>query len=88
MISGLPNPSIRLLVDQVAVMALSALGRIPNPVLGRVQVSPERARFNLGLLEVLEEKTSGNLTDEERRHLEARIEELRDALDELGQDED
>jgi hypothetical protein len=67
---GLPEPRFELLVDQLFAQAMIELGEIPNPVTGRSGVAVDRARFTIGMLGVLEEKTRGNLTPAEARRIE------------------
>ena len=76
----LPEPTFRVLVEQLAIMALSELGRIPNPVTGQAMVSLDRARFTIGLLDTLAAKTRGGLESDESAHLSARRAELKAAL--------
>lgn len=51
----------------LASTALIHLGEAPNPELGRVERNLELARESLDLLSMLQDKTRGNLTDEESR---------------------
>lgn len=83
MSESLPTPTFGLLVDQLAASALVQLGAVPNPLTGKTETSPARARFSLGQLELLQEKTAGNLSDAEARHLEDRIEEITRRLGDL-----
>ena len=46
------------------------LGRAPNPLTDKLEVDPTVAQFNIDLLEILREKTRGNLDDNEERILE------------------
>ncbi len=64
---------IRLLASQ----ALLYLGAIPDPQTGRAILAPDMARFNIDLLGVLEEKTKGNLSEEESKILTSTLYELR-----------
>ena len=66
---ALPQPSLELLITQLAAQALMQLGEAPNPLTGAPEVALPRARFTIGLLEVLEQKTRGNLDLEEQRFL-------------------
>jgi hypothetical protein len=60
----------------LATQAFFALGLLH--VEGQTRhVDLEIARFNIDLLEVLEKKTKGNLTDEESKILESALGELR-----------
>jgi len=46
-----------------------ALGKVPNPVNGKVERNLELAKQIIDITEMLKEKTKGNLTDEESRML-------------------
>ncbi len=65
------------LVQSLASQALLYLGAIPDPETGRAIVAPEMARMSIDMLGVLEEKTKGNLTDEESHALTSILRELR-----------
>ena len=57
--------------------ALLHLGVLEDPALGKEAVSSELARQNIALLEILQEKTRGNLTAEEVKLLDNILYELR-----------
>lgn len=73
----MPDADFRGLVRTLATQAIMYLGGIPDPETGRAVVIPEYAQFQIDLLGVLEEKTKGNLSDEEREELEVILHELR-----------
>ncbi len=64
---------LSLLISQT----LAYLGAYPDPRTGQAIVALEAARFHIDLLEVLETKTKGNLTDDEARLLSKALNELR-----------
>lgn len=64
---------VRMLVTQT----LSYLGAFPDPKTGKAVVSIEMARVFIDLLGVLEQKTKGNLTQEESTLLSRTVSELR-----------
>jgi hypothetical protein len=72
----LPDGSIAALVNILVTQAFFALGLLHVEGQAR-HVDLEVARFNIDLLEVLEKKTKGNLTDEESKILESALGELR-----------
>jgi hypothetical protein len=74
---GPPQPSFEELVRTLAMQALMYLGAFPDPESGRRIVGLEAAKFNIDLLEMLEEKTKGNLTDIETKFLTQMLYELR-----------
>ncbi|RMH27635.1 MAG: DUF1844 domain-containing protein [Planctomycetota bacterium] len=81
---GLPPADFRALVGSLATQAIMYLGGIPDPD-GRAIVAPEYARHYIDLLGVLEEKTKGNLTDEESKELTGVLHELRTRFVEIVQ---
>lgn len=72
----MPEADFRGLVGSLATQAVMYLGGIPDPD-GRAVVAPEYARHYIDLLGVLEEKTKGNLTEEESQELTGVLQELR-----------
>lgn len=61
-----------------------AMGKIPNPLTGKVEKNLELAKRIIDIMEMLREKTKGNLTKDEERILYASITELQlNYVDEL-----
>ena len=73
----LPKPSFELMVTNFAIQALIAMGEIANPVTRTQERDLEAAKHAIDLLGVLEEKTRGNLSEDEKRHLEGTLYDLR-----------
>lgn len=65
------------LVLQQSNMAMMFLGKTPNPETGQPMLDLESARFFIDQLEILEEKTHGNLTKDEERMLKGTLTGLR-----------
>ena len=65
-----PPPTFDFLVHTLFTQALMALGRIPNPITNKSLQNLDTARHFIETLAMLEVKTQGNLTTEERRLLE------------------
>jgi hypothetical protein len=65
------------LVSYLSTTALFQLGLLPGPGGERIPVDLGNARRTIDLLEVLREKTQGNLTPEENRMLDDVLYELR-----------
>ena len=74
---GLPEPTFEVLVTQFAAQALMQLGEAPSPLTGRPEVALHRARFTIGLIEVLEAKTRGNLDPQQDRFLKEALARVR-----------
>ncbi|MCA9410244.1 MAG: DUF1844 domain-containing protein [Candidatus Omnitrophica bacterium] len=54
-----------------------ALGAMPNPVTGEIFVSFEAVQESIAILEVLKQKSEGNLEPDEKRDLAHMIDELK-----------
>ncbi|MCS7281079.1 MAG: DUF1844 domain-containing protein [Desulfobacterota bacterium] len=50
--------------------ALVSLGELPDPLTSEKRIDLDRARQTIALIEILKEKTKGNLTEEEERLIE------------------
>ncbi len=73
----LPRGNFAALVSMLVTQALFALGVLE--VRGQEKREPdlEMAKYNIDMLATLEEKTKGNLTEEEKRVLENTLNEVR-----------
>lgn len=72
------------LVKTLASQAMVYLGYVPDPQTGKAIVAPEYARLYIDFLGILEEKTEGNLDDEESKLLSSMANELRMAFVEVS----
>ncbi len=73
----LPPASLESLIYMLATSAMVNLGMIPNPVDQKTEKNPSAAQHSIDLLSVLQQKTKGNLTEEESRLLEELLYDLR-----------
>ena len=73
----LPEGNLAALISMLATQALFALGLLQ--VKGQEDRKPdlELAKYNIDMLSTLEDKTRGNLTDEEQKVLSNTLSELR-----------
>ncbi|MGB9623722.1 MAG: DUF1844 domain-containing protein [Phycisphaerae bacterium] len=73
----LPEPTFAEIINMILMQAMIGLGGMRTPD-GRV-IAPdlEIAKHHIDLLALLQEKTKGNLTDDERRLLDAALYEMR-----------
>jgi len=62
----LPEPNLSHLIVSYATQALFGLGEAENPATGKKQVDLDWAKFNIDMLQMLEDKTRGNVTPEEK----------------------
>jgi hypothetical protein len=72
-----PPASFDVLVSMLFTQALAMLGQMPDPGTGKATVNKPYAKHHIDTLEMLEEKTSGNLTDEETKILSEALHALR-----------
>jgi hypothetical protein len=64
-----PEPSFRHIVDTFAIPAMIWTGQIRSPVDQDLEPNLELAKYHIGLLEVLEQKSKGNLDADEENYL-------------------
>lgn len=74
---GLPPANFETLVSTMATQALFAMGAIADPRTGQPHQNLDLARHHIDMLSVLEEKTKGNLSEEESTLLASTTYELR-----------
>jgi hypothetical protein len=72
----LPPATLGTLVQSILTQVLFYLGELA-PRGSQPQVNLDMAKHNIDLLTVLEEKTASNLTDDEKRLLDAALYETR-----------
>ncbi len=65
------------LAGLLASQAMQYLGYFPDPQTGQAVVSLEYAKLHIDMLALLEEKTKGNLTDEEQKFIQKMLTQLR-----------
>ena len=67
-----PAASFEMLISMLFTQAMATLGQIPDPSSGQAKVNKPYAKHYIDTLEMLGEKTDGNLTaDEKKMHGEA-----------------
>lgn len=64
------------LIISIASSAVLNLGLEKNPQTGQIEKNLDMARFNIDLLNVLKEKTKGNLSTHEENYLNAILTDL------------
>ncbi|MBI3322298.1 MAG: DUF1844 domain-containing protein [Candidatus Omnitrophica bacterium] len=73
----MPETDFGFFLSSLSMQALVALGEIPHPATNLAAENLEQARYFIDLLGMLQEKTKGNLTQEEASILEGVLYELR-----------
>lgn len=74
---GLPEANFQTLVSTMATQALFAMGAIPDPRTGQRMVHLDLARHHVDMIGVLEEKSAGNLSEDEQKLVSTTLHELR-----------
>ena len=64
------------LIAMFETLALQQLGKLVNPISGEASPDLRQARITIDMLAMIREKTSGNLSEEEGRLLDAVLLEL------------
>lgn len=72
-----PPPSFAELLNLIVMQILAGLGALPTPEGQRIPPNLEMAKHFIDLLQVLEDKTKGNLTPEEKGLLDQVLYEMR-----------
>jgi len=65
------------LVLSLQASAMQHMGKVMSPVTGKVERNLEVARHSIDVLEMIQRKTAGNLSDDERKTMEHILYELR-----------
>ncbi|MCH8823089.1 MAG: DUF1844 domain-containing protein [Planctomycetes bacterium] len=81
----LPQADFKSLMGVLASQAIMGLGAMNDPKTGRVVIDLDGARFSIDLLGVLEEKTKGNLSDEQSKEITQILAELRSRFVQITQ---
>lgn len=68
------------LISAFGMQSLMACGKIMNPITRKFETDLMMAQYHIGLLEIIQAKTTGNLTDEESRLLEDMLHQARMAF--------
>ncbi len=75
--SAATTPAFIELLNLLAMQAVISLGGYQGPGGERIPANPAAAKHQIDLLEVLDKKTTGNLSEEEKRALDSVLYELR-----------
>jgi Domain of unknown function (DUF1844) len=76
----IPPASFEMLVTTLATEAMIGLGQFPHPMTGKMHPDAAQARYAIDMLEMLSEKTKGNLTPGEERGMRDLLHQLRMAF--------
>ncbi|HTQ39178.1 MAG TPA: DUF1844 domain-containing protein [Pirellulales bacterium] len=73
----MPPASLVFLCTTLATQAMIALGQVPNPITGKVELRLKQAKHYIDTLGMLEEKTTGNRTADETALFDDLLHQLR-----------
>jgi Domain of unknown function (DUF1844) len=73
----MPPASFEMLLTTLATEALMALGQVPHPVTGKVEVRRNQAKFLIDTVDVLRQKTAGNLSNSEQQVIDSLLHQMR-----------
>jgi hypothetical protein len=76
----MPPASFEMLVTTLATEAMIGLGQIPHPMTDNIHADADQARYAIDMIEMLAEKTRGNLTPGEEHGLRDLLHQLRMAF--------
>ena len=57
--------------------AMQQMGKLKNPISDKIERDLQQAQLSIDILDMLEEKTKGNLSDDESRFIKAVLQELK-----------
>jgi len=77
---AMPSASLEMLLTQLATEAMMSLGQMPHPVTGETDVRKNQAKYLIDTIEVLQEKTKGNVEPAESQAIETLLHQLRMAF--------
>ena len=73
----LPPVDFSALILSLSHAALMHMGKVPDPSTGQASVQLDLARHTIDTIALLKDKTTGNLTDDERRLMDSVLTDLR-----------
>ena len=70
------NPHFISIITSISYAAWQGLGKIPNPMTNKIEKNLDSARLSIDMLEMMKEKTKGNLTADEQKFLDNTVSDL------------
>lgn len=64
------EPTFEIFISSLGMQAMIAMGKLENPMTGKIDSNPEHARFLIDTLNIIKEKTKNNLTIQEETLLD------------------
>ena len=77
------------LVLMFQTAAMQQMGKLQNPMTQKIERDLEQARFSIDMLEMIQNKTKNNLSENEKKFIEHTLFELRmNYVDEISKDKE
>ncbi len=77
------------LIFSLKTSAIMQLGKIANPLTGKIERNLNEAKYTIDMLNMIKEKTKGNLTSDEQKIIDDAVFELQmNYIDEVKKDEE
>jgi hypothetical protein len=74
---AMPPASFEMLVTTLATEALVAMGQVPHPLTGKAELHRNQAQYLIDTLDVLKQKSKGNLTPAEQELIDSVLHQVR-----------
>lgn len=65
------------MISSFEMAALQQMGKMKNPLTDKIERNLEQAQFSIDLLDMIKEKTKGNLSDDEDKFLDNLLAQLK-----------
>jgi Domain of unknown function (DUF1844) len=79
----MPPASLEMLITTLVTEAMISLGQVPHPHTGEAVFQPEQAKYLIDTIDMLREKTAGNVTPDETELMVQLLHQLRMAYVQL-----
>ncbi len=73
----IPDASFSFFISSLVTQALISLGEVENPFSKKREQNLDQAKFTIDTLEIIKEKTVGNLSEDETKLLDTALYDLR-----------
>jgi hypothetical protein len=72
-----PEADFRSFISGMATQVLLSMGEVENPMTKEVQRNLPQAKYTIDMIQILKDKTAGNLSEDEQKYLDAVLYDLR-----------
>ncbi len=76
-IPRIPEANFSLFISSLVTQALISLGEVENPFSNTSEQNLDQAKFTIDTLQIIKDKTDGNLTEDETKLLDTALYDLR-----------